>query len=123
MWGSPAPTGEYSLDGLFLNGTLCGDSIPFRYAWGVFEAASPTTCTEEQRITRTRAVLFRSPCPDDSFVIGFGATHSAGSLNPSATETGFMEKGLYSLRTGFVIAKKVLANDIPLIISGWDNRK
>lgn len=94
------------------------------YVWGVFEAASPSKSTEVQAITSARAVLFRSLSPDDSFVIGFGVTHGAGSLNRGATETDFIEKGLYSLRTGFLIAKKnVLANDMTLIISGWDNGK
>lgn len=75
--------------------------------WGVSEAASPTKCTEVQRITGTCAVLFGSPSPDDSFVIGFGVTCGAGSLNRGTAETGFIEKGLDSLQRGILIAKKV----------------
>lgn len=94
------------------------------YVSGGFEAASHTKGTKVQRITSVCMVLFHSLSPDDSFVIGFGVTHGTGSLNQGTTGTGFIEKGLYSSRTGFLIAKKhVLANDIPLIIWGWDNRQ
>lgn len=77
--------------------------------WGTFEAASPPKSTEAQRIISTRVGFFRSLSPDDGFVIGFGVIHSAGSLNQGTTETGFIEKALYSLSTGFLIAKICLS--------------
>lgn len=68
--------------------------------------------------------FFHCLSPDNNFVIGFGVAHSADRLNWGTTETGFTERVLYSLRTGFLIAKKTLLdNNTPLIISGWDNRK
>lgn len=77
--------------------------------WGVFEAASPPKSTEAQRIISTHVGFFHSLSPDDGFVIGFGVTHGAGSLNQGTTETGFIEKALYSLSTGFLIAKICLS--------------
>lgn len=50
--------------------------------------------------------FFHCLSPDNNFVIGFGVAHSAGSLNGGTTETGFTERVLYSLRTGFLITKK-----------------
>lgn len=67
--------------------------------------------------------FFHCLSPGNNFVIGFRVAYSAGILNWGTTEIGFTERGFHSLRSAFLIAKKILLdNDTPLIISGWDNR-